>query len=94
MERALAESRQELRRLSDQIAEMRREFVQVMSDQVAKAVSSGIDIAMSRLRRDPDQTWFWSPEWEKGEGDAAADVATGLVTRFSSDDEFLDSLRG
>jgi hypothetical protein len=93
MERALAESRQELRRLSDQIAEMRREFVQVMSDQVAKAVSSGIDVAMSRLRRDPDQTWFWSPEWKKGEGEATADVAAGRVTRFSSDNEFLDSLR-
>jgi len=49
---------------------------------------------MSRLRRDPNQTWFWAPVWQKGEGEAAADMAAGRVTRFSSDNEFLDSLRG
>jgi antitoxin PrlF len=41
---------------------------------------------------DPDQAWFWTPEWQAGERDADADVAAGRRTRYHSDEEFLAAL--
>lgn len=40
-----------------------------------------------------DQAWFWTPEWQEGEREAAADIAAGRVERFDSDDDLLDALR-
>lgn len=42
--------------------------------------------------RDPDQTWFWTPEWQAKEREADADIAAGRVTYFDSDEAFLDAL--
>jgi hypothetical protein len=41
---------------------------------------------------DPDQAWFWTPEWQAGEREADADVAAGRATRYHSDEEFLAAL--
>jgi hypothetical protein len=41
---------------------------------------------------DPDQAWFWTPEWQAKEREADADIAAGRVTRFESDEEFLRAL--
>jgi len=41
---------------------------------------------------DPDQAWFWTPEWQAGEGAADADIAAGRSTRYESDEEFLAAL--
>lgn len=42
--------------------------------------------------RDPDQAWFWSPEWQAGECAADADIANGRSTRYESDEDFLSAL--
>lgn len=41
---------------------------------------------------DPDQAWFWTPEWQAGEREADADIAAGRGTRYRSDEEFLAAL--
>jgi uncharacterized phage-associated protein len=39
-----------------------------------------------------EQGWYWSPEWWSGEKEADVDIATGRVTHFDSDEDFLSSL--
>jgi hypothetical protein len=41
---------------------------------------------------DPSQAWFWTAEWQRGEREAAADLAAGRLDRFESDEEFLAAL--
>jgi antitoxin PrlF len=41
---------------------------------------------------DPDQAWFWTPEWLAGELEADAEIAAGRGTFYASDEEFLASL--
>jgi hypothetical protein len=43
-------------------------------------------------RIDPEQAWFWTREWQQREREADNDLATGRVTRFESDEEFLAAL--
>jgi hypothetical protein len=42
--------------------------------------------------RDPDQWWFWKPEWQTGERRASADIKAGRTVRYESDAEFLAAL--
>lgn len=41
---------------------------------------------------DPDQAWFWTPEWQAKEQEADADMAAGRVERFESDEALLAAL--
>jgi hypothetical protein len=41
---------------------------------------------------DPDQAWFWTPEWQAKEQEADADKAAGRVERFDSDEAFIAAL--
>jgi hypothetical protein len=41
---------------------------------------------------DPDQAWFWTPEWQAKEREADADKAAGRVERFESDEAFTAAL--
>lgn len=41
---------------------------------------------------DPDQWWFWTPEWLEGEAEADDDIAAGRFERFYSAEEFLAAL--
>ena len=41
---------------------------------------------------DPDQAWFWTPEWQAGERKADADVTAGRRDRYDSDKAFLAAL--
>ena len=41
---------------------------------------------------DPDQWWFWTPEWQAKEREADEDLAAGRFTRYSSDEEFRAAL--
>lgn len=41
---------------------------------------------------DPDQAWFWTPEWQAGEREADAEIAPGKGTRYHGDEEFLAAL--
>jgi len=57
----------------------------------AEIVEDGI---MLRVRKviDASQAWFWTPEWQRGEREADADLAAGRSERFESDEEFLAAL--
>ncbi len=41
---------------------------------------------------DPEQAWFWTPEWQAGEREADDEIAAGRVTTQYSDEEFLAEL--
>ncbi len=41
---------------------------------------------------DPDQAWFWTPEWQRGERESEAEKAAGQSVRYYSDEEFLTAL--
>jgi hypothetical protein len=43
---------------------------------------------------DPEQAWFWTPEWQEGEREADAQLAAGQGTIYYSDEEFLEHLDG
>jgi hypothetical protein len=43
-------------------------------------------------RIDPEQAWFWTHEWQAKEHEADDDLATGRVTHYESDEEFLAAL--
>lgn len=42
--------------------------------------------------RDPDQAWYWTPEWQAAEREADEDIKAGRVTRYATAEEFLASL--
>jgi hypothetical protein len=44
-------------------------------------------------RIDPDQAWFWTPEWQAKEREAAADIAAGRGVFFGSHEEFIGHLK-
>jgi antitoxin PrlF len=41
---------------------------------------------------DPDQAWFWTPEWQAGEHEADAEIAESSGTIFHSTEEFIEHL--
>jgi antitoxin PrlF len=41
---------------------------------------------------DRSQAWFWTPEWQAGEGEATEQARNAEGELFKSDAEFLDSL--
>ena len=44
--------------------------------------------------RDPDQAWYWTPEWQEGEEQIELDRAAGRFGPvFGSAGEFLDALQ-
>ena len=46
-----------------------------------------------RLRKiDPEQAWFWTPEWQVTLQEAYDDLAAGRTTVHYSDEEFLAAL--
>ncbi|HUY47759.1 MAG TPA: hypothetical protein VMV92_18835 [Streptosporangiaceae bacterium] len=43
--------------------------------------------------RDPEQVWFWTPEWQTGEQEATAEIIRGdLSPVFESADEMFEYL--
>jgi hypothetical protein len=48
--------------------------------------------AQSERQIDPDQAWFWTPEWLAGELEADAEMAAGRGRFFESDEAFLAHL--
>ncbi len=41
---------------------------------------------------DPEQAWFWTPEWQRMEHEAEADKAAGNGERYDGDEQFLAAL--
>jgi hypothetical protein len=46
----------------------------------------------TRVEIDPDQAWFWTPEWQERERQADEDLRLGRYEEFDSFDDFIDSL--
>jgi hypothetical protein len=43
---------------------------------------------------DPDQAWFWTPEWQAAERQADEDIAAGNVETYATMDDLIDDLLG
>lgn len=41
---------------------------------------------------DPEQAWYWTPEWQAGERRAAEEIASNRVEHYGTDEEFLNAL--
>ena len=64
------------------------------SGELAAEVADGGARGRERAERDPDQWWYWTPEWQEGERQIERDRAAGLSGPvFHSGDEFLGALR-
>ena len=50
------------------------------------------ELTDERERIDPEQAWFWTRGWQQREHEADRDFAAERVTRFDSDEEFLEAL--
>jgi hypothetical protein len=64
----------------------------------ATAASSGrtpesvVEEWAAQLARDPDQAWFWTPEWQAGERRAQAELQGGLGRYSDNLDDFPAAL--
>jgi len=41
---------------------------------------------------DPDQSWWWTEEWQKGEREAEREVKEGKVKKFSNVEDLIEDL--
>ncbi len=72
-----------------------------LPEDVVRRVEQGIPVTLvvtterGRLEMreiDPEQAWFWTPEWQKGEREADEDIAFGRGARYDNDEELLAAL--
>lgn len=74
-----------------------------LSDQAYRAleeaaVSAGqtpealVEAWAEQLGCDPEQAWFWTPEWQAGERRADEELRAGLGQYFDSEEAFLAGL--
>ena len=49
-------------------------------------------ITQQLIKIDPEQAWFWSPDWFQKEMEAERELLTGEYEEFESLDEFISSL--
>jgi antitoxin (DNA-binding transcriptional repressor) of toxin-antitoxin stability system len=72
----------------------------VLGSAEVEAIENGQVIALTRQAKpvarivplDQDQDWYWTPEWQRMEGEADEEIAAGRLRHFSSGEEFLDYL--
>ena len=50
-------------------------------------------LAGGREETDPDQRWFWDPQWLAGELEAEREIAAGRGVQHDSDETFVRMLR-
>ncbi len=56
-----------------------------------RATEGGIILIPKQLI-DKDQAYFWSPQWQAAEREAAGDIAAGRVTEAANADELIKKL--
>ena len=59
---------------------------------VSLRISAEGEIVIQTEERDPDQWWFWTEEWQKGEREVDEDKAAGRVSAPMTGEEFLAEL--
>jgi AbrB family looped-hinge helix DNA binding protein len=70
-----------------------RELVSLQKgDQVIVSVRDGQIVLTPAAGIPRDQQWFWTKEWQAKEAEADADLASGRVVTFDSDEAFLAAL--
>jgi hypothetical protein len=57
------------------------------------SANSLFDISLDDLETSEDQAWYWTPEWQRIEAEADADLKLGHYEDFDSLDDFISSLR-
>jgi len=62
-------------------------------DYLAVSLRDGAILLEPKLIVDASQAWFWADEWQRGEREAADELAAGRGQRFESAEEFLASLK-
>ena len=62
-------------------------------DYLAVSVRDGRIVLEPKAMVDASQAWFWADDWQRGEREAADELAEGRGRRFESAEEFLASLR-
>lgn len=76
-------------------------LVDRLPEDVVRRIESGGPVTLVVIREngrleareiDPEQAWFWTPEWQEGEREADAELAAGQGTTYYSDEEFLQHL--
>jgi len=72
-----------------------------LPEDVVRRIEQGVPVTLVVSREngrlemreiDPEQAWFWTPEWQEGEREADAELAAGEGTIYYSDEEFLAAL--
>jgi hypothetical protein len=64
-------------------------------DQLPETAVEGAGVFLRGIIKgplDPDQAWFWTPEWQSGEREADAEIAEGAGAVFHSTGEFISHL--
>ncbi len=71
-----------------------REELHRLVDQLPEDAVEPVGWLLRRVQgtTDPDQAWFWSPEWLAGELEADQEIAAGKGVRYDSDEAFIASL--
>lgn len=59
---------------------------------VSLRISDEGEIVIQSEERDPEQWWYWTEEWQKGEREVEADKAAGRLTGPFTDEEFTAEL--
>lgn len=73
--------------------EVRRAAQVNEGDYLAVTVRDGRIMLEPKAIVDASQAWFWADDWQRGEREAADELAEGRGRRFESAEEFLASLK-
>lgn len=59
---------------------------------LVKELRSKTKVKVNRLI-DPDQWWFWTPEWQAGEKQADLEIEAGLGKTYDDTDDLVSDLK-
>lgn len=90
-------SRSNLKREQTQLESAKRKIAAINQNlRTAKGLTeTETEVATKAGLIDPDQRWWWTEEWQKGERKAQRDIDAGRVSKVYDDiDEALQALKG
>lgn len=76
-------------------------LIDSLSDDVVERIEAGEPVTVVTIEGngglelreiDPEQAWFWTPEWQAGEREADAEIEAGLGTVYEDTEQFLAHL--